>query len=120
MTVSGSRAAQAAATAVLPIAVGPISTGVRRRGSAAAKSPLQLVLGQLDDGRSAVHVMGRQRRGEQPGDEFPDLFGLEVLARFDGGAARERRGEPLQPIDPAPEAPAGEMAHESLKPPPAA
>src|SRR5881409_3016652 len=66
--------------------------------SAPPKPTFQLTLRQLDDRRSSMDVVCRERRREQPGHELAHLVGLEVLACFDGGAAGVRRRELLQPI----------------------
>src|ERR1700704_2511206 len=102
-----SRSAHAAATAVLPTAVGPTRTGVRgRRGaSTPPKSPLQLILRQLNHGRSAVHVVRRERGREETGHELAHLVGFQPLTRFDGGAASVGRREALQPVGPPPQPP---------------
>src|SRR5687767_2944920 len=71
ITSTGHRPASASATAVLPTAVGPTSTGTRGAGVLACplpspKASLQLLAGQLHDRRAAVHVVRRELRGEQP------------------------------------------------------
>src|SRR3989454_12733877 len=65
--------------------------------------------------RSAMHVVGGEGGGEQPGHELARLFGLETLPSLDGGAARERRCEPLQPVGAAAESAAREIGHELLE-----
>src|SRR4029077_12063306 len=81
-TVMGSRAAHAAATAVLPTPVGPAMTGTSGGAprSASPKPPRQLSARQLHHRRPAVHVVRRQRRAEQPQHELPHLFRPEPLA----------------------------------------
>src|SRR5437870_1854021 len=77
-TVMGSSAAHATATAVLPTPVGPTMTGTSGGAprSASPKSPLQLPARQLHHRGSAVHVVGRERRAEQPEHELPHLHPL--------------------------------------------
>src|SRR5947208_128890 len=111
----GSSAAHAAATAVLPTPVGPTTTGVRGGISGSPKSPLQLPARQLYDRGPAVHIVGRQRRGEQPEHELPHLLRLEPLARLDGRATGERRREALQPVGERAESPACEIGDELLE-----
>src|SRR2546426_4504994 len=72
-------------------------TGVRGR-SASPKPSFQFILRELHDRRTAMHVVGGEGGREQPGQELARLFGLETLPSLDGGAARERRCEPLQPV----------------------
>src|SRR5438034_8035361 len=72
-------------------------TGVRGR-SASPKPSFQFILRELHDRRTAMHVVGGEGGREQPGHELARLFGLETLPSLDGGAARERRREPLQPV----------------------
>src|SRR5206468_6713354 len=80
--------------------------------SAPPKPTFQLMLRQLDDRRSSMDVVCRERRREQPGHELAHLVGLEVLACFDGGAAGVRRRELLQPIGEPAESPAREIGDE--------
>src|SRR5687768_276357 len=100
ITVIGVSAASATAVAVLPTPVGPTRTGVRERdsGLGAAKAAFQLLFGKLHHRRPAVDVVRRQRRGEQPHDELAHLARIERLSRLDGGAARVRCGEALEPV----------------------
>ena len=62
-----------------------------------------------------MHIVRRQRCGQQPDDELPHLIGVERLPRLDRGAACIRRGEPLQAVLPAAEPTAGEIGHELLQ-----
>src|SRR5437879_2625466 len=112
MTVTGSSSAQATATAVLPTAVGPTSTGVRGRMSGPSKPSLQLFPRKPHDGRPPVHVVGGEGGREQPPDQLARLRRLETLSGLDRGAARERRREPLQPVRPSPEPSPREIGHE--------
>src|SRR5437879_8124941 len=116
-TLMGSSAADAATTAVLPTPVGPTMTGTSGGAprSASPKSPLQLPARQLHHGGSAVHVVGRERRAEQPEHELPHLLQLEPLARLDGRATGERRREALQPVGERAEPPAREIGDELLE-----
>src|SRR5207253_6474972 len=90
-TLMGSSAAHAATTAVLPTPVGPTMTGTSGGAprSASPKSPLQLPARQLHHRGSAVHVVGRERRAEQPEHELPHLLQLEPLARRFGRRDRK-------------------------------
>src|ERR1041384_8408312 len=114
MTVMACNSASAAATAVLPTPVGPTMTGTNGR-SAAPKPARPLGARQLYDGGPPVDVVRGQRGGEQPHDQLAHLVGIEVMARFDGGAAGVGRGEALEAIGPAAEAPAGEIGHQLLE-----
>src|SRR5436305_661813 len=88
MTVIAASRPSAAALAVLPAPVGPTRTGTSG-GLPPAKAPLQLLLRQLHDGGTTVHIVRRERRREQPGHQLVHLAGVEPLAGLDGGAARE-------------------------------
>src|SRR5713226_114867 len=114
MTVSGSSAARAAATAVLPTPVGPTRTGTNGR-SGTPKPALQLVLGQLDYGRAAMHVVRRQSGGEEAGQQSAHLLGVELVPRLDGRPAREGRREALEPVLPPAEAAAREVRDQLLQ-----
>src|SRR6478736_7446491 len=70
----------ATATAVFPTAVGPTSTGTRSLSP--AKPALQLFLGELDDRRAAMHIVRRERRGEQLAQQLTHLPLTEGLARL--------------------------------------
>src|SRR2546428_14162081 len=95
MTVSGSSAARAAATAVLPTPVGPTRTGTNGR-SGSPKPALELVFRELDDGRPAVDVVRRQGGRQEAGQQLPHLLGAELVPRPDRPPARERGGAALQ------------------------
>src|SRR6266566_2470995 len=116
--VMGSSAAQAAATAVLPTPVGPTMTGTSggcANALAPPESAFQLPARQLHHRGPAVHVVGRQRRAEQPEHELAHLLHSQPLTRLDGGATRERRGEALQPVREPAEPSAREIGDELLK-----
>src|SRR5690348_5420918 len=115
MTVMGSRAASAAATAVFPTPVAPTMTGTSGRGSAPPKAPLQLGLGQLNDRGPAVHVVRGEGRGEEPRHQLAHLVGPQAVPRLDGRAAGVGRGEPLQLVLPTAESAAREIAHQLLE-----
>src|SRR2546425_3772198 len=114
MTETGSSAAQATATAVLPTPVGPTRTGTSGR-SAPPKSPLQLVLGQLHDRGPPVHVVRGKRCREQPAHEVAHLCELEALSRLDRCPTGERRPESLEPVREGPEPAARKVRHELLE-----
>src|SRR2546425_7503560 len=103
MTVSGSSAARAAATAVLPTPVGPTRTGTNGR-SGSPKPALELVFRELDDGRPAVDVVRRQGGRQEAGQQLPHLLGVELVPRLDRRSAGERGGEALQAVLPPPAA----------------
>src|SRR5256884_1515820 len=77
----------------------------RAQNSAPPESAFQLLLGELDDRRSSVHVVRGARRREEPGHQLAHLVALEALAGLDGGPAGGRRREALQPGGPPPEPP---------------
>src|SRR4051794_15287266 len=120
MTVMGLRLASATATAVLPTPVGPTMTGVNGRtvgrsdgpSSRAAKTTFQFLFGQLHHTRPAVHVMCWERRAEQAHHQLAHLVGIERLTGLDRRATGVSRGEPLEPVLPSAEAPAGEIGDE--------
>src|SRR6476619_5255787 len=107
MISSGHTVASASATAVLPTAVGPTTTGTLPT----PKPALQLLARQLHDGGTAVHVVGRQVGGEQPQQQLPHFALVERVARFYRGAAGVGRREPFQPVGPATEPPPSEIGH---------
>ena len=111
----GVRAARLAATAVLPTPVGPTRTGVRCRVSGPTKPTFQFLFRQLHHAWPAVHVVRRQRRGEQPDNELAHLARVERLTGLDGGAAGVSRRKALEPVLPASEAAAGEIGHQLLQ-----
>src|SRR5882762_289303 len=115
ITVMGVRAARATATAVLPTPVGPTRTGVRGLVSGTAKPTFQFLFGQLDHGRTAVDVVRRQRRREQPHDQLAHLAGVQRLSRFDRRTTRVGRGKALQTILPAAEPAARQIGDELLE-----
>src|SRR5260370_12919192 len=115
MTVIGCNAANARATAVWPTPVDPTMTGTNGR-SAAPKPSLQLGARQLYDGGPPVDVVRRQRGGEQPHHELAHLVGIEVMARFDRGAAGVGRGKALQAVGPTAAAARREDRHPLLDP----
>src|SRR5260370_40140033 len=114
MTVSWSSAAKAVATAVLPTPVGPTRTGTNGR-SGPPNRALQLVLGQLDYGRAARHVVRRERGSEEAGQQSAHFLGVERVPRFDGRPARERRREAFEPVLPPAEAAAREIRDQLLQ-----
>src|SRR5690349_21286215 len=111
----GMRAASAAATAVLPTPVGPTTTGVRSLESGAAEPALKLFLGKLNHRWPTMHIVRRQRGGQQPHDQLPHFAHVERLTGFDGGAARVGRRETLQAVLPAAEPAAGEIGDQLLE-----
>src|SRR5690349_19453898 len=116
MTVSGRSAARASASAVFPDAVGPTTTIVLA-DSAPAKTPLHLVRRQLDDGRPTMDVVRREGGREQAVNQLAHFLGVQPVSRLDGGPARERRCEPLQPVLPPAETPSRQVADELLQAP---
>src|SRR3989442_8916036 len=108
MTVSGSSAARAAATAVLPTPVGPTRTGTNGR-SGSPKPALELVFRELDDGRPAVDVVRRQGGRQEAGQQLPHPLGVELVPRLDRRPAGAPGREARQSILPSPEAAAGEV-----------
>src|SRR6185312_6067771 len=88
---NGTRRASAIASALFPAPVGPVIT----RSLTPAKASLELVPGQLHDGRPAVYVVRRQRRAREGRVERAHLVGRERVAGLDRGLARERGGEML-------------------------
>src|SRR3954470_9465228 len=98
-TSSGQWAARASATAVLPTAVGPRSTGTL----APAKPALQLLTGQLHDGGAPVHIVRWQIGGKEPEQQFPHLALLELLSSLHCCSTSIGRGKAFQSIGPAAE-----------------
>src|SRR5262245_24909734 len=96
MISMGASAARAVASAVLPMPVGPTMTGTI--GLASPKPPLQLDARQLHDRGPAVHVVRRQRAGEQPADELFHLLLRQRMAGLDRRAAGERGREALDAV----------------------
>src|SRR5437667_2956328 len=115
MTVIGTSAPIAAATAVLPTPVGPTMTGVRGWGSGAAEAAFKLFLRELNEARTAVYVVRRQRCSEEPQDQLPHFSGVERLPGLDRCPARVGCGEPLETILPTTKPSAGEIGDELLK-----
>src|SRR5437899_9442659 len=115
MTVIGTRAPIATATAVLPTPVGPTMTGVRGWGSGAAEAAFKLFLRELNEARTAMYVVRRQRCGEEPQDQLPHFSGVERLPGLDRCPARVGCGEPLETILPTTKPSPGEIGDELLK-----
>src|SRR5688572_7240493 len=107
MTSRGQCAPSATATAVLPTAVGPTSTGTLP----AAKSALQLLARELDDRGAPVHVVGRQVGAEQSQEQLAHLPFPEPVTRFHGGSTGVGGSKALQSIGPAAEAPPRQISH---------
>src|SRR5690606_27896084 len=108
MTSTGQCSARASATAVFPTPVGPI----RIRVLSSPKAALQFLTRQLNDGRPAVHIVGRQGATEQPRQKFPHRGLVESLARLDCCTTSPGLCESLQSIGPAPETTACEIRNQ--------
>src|SRR5512143_4194939 len=89
---------------------------IRLSGST-SEPPFELPLGQLHDRRPAVHVVRRQGSREQAPHQLPRLLWIEVMPGLDRRPAGEGRGETLQPVRPATEASARQIAHQLLQTP---
>src|SRR5437867_1734662 len=116
ITVIGTRAPIATATAVLPTPVGPTMTGVRGWGSGAAEAAFKLFLRELNEARTAVYVVRRQRCSEEPQDQLPHFSGVERLPGLDRCPARVGCGDPPETILPTTKPSAGAIDDELHKP----
>jgi hypothetical protein len=70
---------------------------------APAKSALQLLPGQLHDGRPAVNIVGRKVGSEQPQQQLSHLSLLQPLARLYRRATGVRCRKPLEAVRPTAE-----------------
>src|SRR5215203_726472 len=112
MTSSGQCAPNATATAVLPTAVGPTSTGTL----APAKPALQLFPRELHDGGAPVHIVWWQIGAEEPQEQLAHLPLAQPVSRFHRRATRVCGGEAFQPVGPPTESATWQIRH----PPPEA
>src|SRR4029450_9918111 len=99
MTSSGQCAANARATAVLPMPVGPTMTGVLPP----AKPAPQLLAGELYHAGASVNVVRRQGTGEESGHQPAHFLLRERFAGLDRGTTGIGRGEAFEPAGPSPE-----------------
>src|SRR5262245_55643304 len=96
MTSISQCAARAQATAVLPMPVGPTSTGTLP----APKPPLQLLPGELHDGAAAMHIVRGEPGLEEPEEKPPHLFIGEGHAPLHRRTAGEGGSESFETIGP--------------------
>src|SRR5688572_22642680 len=83
--------ASAIAIADFPAAVGP----QMMRTLLSSETSLELIPRDLHDRRPAVHVVCGQRRRCESDEQRLHLAERELIARLDGGLARDRRGKPF-------------------------
>src|SRR5919108_1493389 len=93
MTSPSRRRATSMATAVFPVAVGPVMTSASL--AMTAETPLQLLERKTDHGGSAVHVVVRQVRREQALEQLRHLHAREWLPGLDRALTRERHRNAL-------------------------
>src|SRR5215203_4929274 len=107
MTSSGQCAPNATATAVLPTAVGPTSTGTL----APAKPALQLFPRELHDGGAPVHIVWWQIGAEEPQEQLAHLPLAQPVSRFHRRATGVCGGEAFQPVGPPTESATCQISH---------
>src|SRR5438093_93838 len=88
------RAARAIASTLFPAPVGPQMTGTTRT-STPAKTPLELVPGEVDNGGAAMHVVRGKTRRRERDEQRAHLGWRQRIPRLDRGLTRDRRSEPL-------------------------
>src|SRR5438093_12798209 len=86
------RAARAIASTLFPAPVGPQMTGTTRT-STPAKTPLELVPGEVDNGGAAMHVVRGETRRRERDEQRAHLGRRQRIPPLDRGLARDGRGE---------------------------